>query len=42
MLKGFRDFILRGNIIELAIAVVIGVAFNALITRLRPTTSSSR
>jgi large conductance mechanosensitive channel len=34
MLKGFRDFILRGNIIELAIAVVIGVAFNALITRL--------
>lgn len=34
MLKGFRDFILRGNIIELAIAVVIGVAFNALITSL--------
>ena len=32
MLKGFRDFILRGNIIELAIAVVIGVAFNALVT----------
>lgn len=34
MLKGFRDFILRGNIIDLAIAVVIGVAFNALVTRL--------
>jgi large conductance mechanosensitive channel len=34
MLKGFRDFILRGNIIELAIAVVIGVAFNALVTSL--------
>jgi large conductance mechanosensitive channel len=34
MLKGFRDFILRGNIIDLAIAVVIGLAFNALITRL--------
>jgi large conductance mechanosensitive channel len=34
MLKGFRDFILRGNIIELAIAVVIGIAFNALITSL--------
>jgi len=34
MLKGFRDFILRGNIIELALAVVIGVAFNALVTSL--------
>ena len=33
MLKGFRDFILRGNIIELAIAVVIGTAFVALITQ---------
>lgn len=31
MLKGFRDFILRGNIIELAVAVVIGTAFAALI-----------
>ena len=41
MLKGFRDFILRGNIIELAIAVVIGVAFNALISS-SPRTSSSR
>lgn len=33
MLKGFRDFILRGNIIELAVAVVIGTAFVALITQ---------
>ena len=33
MLKGFRDFILRGNIIDLAIGVVIGVAFNGLVTR---------
>jgi large conductance mechanosensitive channel len=33
MLKGFRDFILRGNIIDLAIAVVIGVAFNGLVTK---------
>lgn len=33
MLKGFRDFILRGNIIELAIAVVIGTAFVALVTQ---------
>jgi large conductance mechanosensitive channel len=33
VLKGFRDFILRGNIIDLAIAVVIGVAFNGLVTK---------
>lgn len=32
MLKGFKDFLLRGNVIELAIAVVIGVAFTALVT----------
>ncbi|VXA96407.1 Large-conductance mechanosensitive channel [Arthrobacter sp. 9V] len=32
MLKGFKDFILRGNVIELAIAVVIGSAFTALVT----------
>lgn len=31
MLKGFKDFILRGNVIELAIAVVIGSAFTALV-----------
>ncbi|MGH3912453.1 MAG: large conductance mechanosensitive channel protein MscL [Pseudonocardiaceae bacterium] len=31
MLKGFRDFVLRGNIIELAVAVVIGTAFAALV-----------
>lgn len=31
MLKGFRDFVLRGNIIELAVAVVIGTAFVALV-----------
>jgi large conductance mechanosensitive channel len=31
MIKGFRDFILRGNVVDLAIAVVIGVAFNAVI-----------
>jgi large conductance mechanosensitive channel len=31
MLKGFRDFLFRGNIIDLAIAVVLGVAFTALI-----------
>ncbi|WP_043442436.1 large conductance mechanosensitive channel protein MscL [Arthrobacter sp. L77] len=32
MIKGFRDFILRGNVIELAIAVVIGTAFTALVS----------
>jgi large conductance mechanosensitive channel len=31
MLKGFRDFILRGNVIDLAVAVVIGTAFTALV-----------
>ncbi len=31
MIKCFRDFILRGNVIELAIAVVIGSAFTALV-----------
>jgi large conductance mechanosensitive channel len=29
--KGFRDFLLRGNVIDLAVAVVIGTAFVALI-----------
>jgi large conductance mechanosensitive channel len=32
MLREFRDFLLRGNIIELAVAFVIGVAFGRLIT----------
>lgn len=32
MFKGFKDFLLRGNVIELAVAVVIGVAFNAVVT----------
>jgi large conductance mechanosensitive channel len=32
VLKGFKDFLLRGNVVELAVAVVIGVAFNALVT----------
>ena len=31
MLKGFRDFILRGNAIDLAVAVVIGTAFSAVV-----------
>ena len=32
MIKGFREFILRGNVVDLAIAVVLGVAFTAVIT----------
>ena len=32
MLKGFKDFILRGNVIELSIAVVVGTAFTALVS----------
>jgi large conductance mechanosensitive channel len=31
MLKGFRDFIMRGNIVDLAVAVTIGVAFTAVV-----------
>jgi large conductance mechanosensitive channel len=32
MLKGFRQFLLRGNVIDLAVAVVIGGAFGAVVT----------
>jgi large conductance mechanosensitive channel len=32
MAKGFRDFLLRGNIVDLAVAVVIGTAFTAVVT----------
>jgi large conductance mechanosensitive channel len=31
-MKGFKTFLLRGNVVDLAIAVVIGVAFGALVT----------
>ena len=34
MAKEFRDFILRGNLVELAVAVVIGTAFAAVVTAL--------
>lgn len=33
MLQGFKDFILRGNVIELAVAVVVGAAFNAVVEK---------
>ncbi|GAA4783734.1 large conductance mechanosensitive channel protein MscL [Corynebacterium canis] len=32
MLQGFKDFIMRGNVIDLAVAVVIGGAFTAIVT----------
>jgi large conductance mechanosensitive channel len=31
VIKGFRDFILRGNVIDLAVAVVIGAAFGGVV-----------
>ena len=33
MLKGFKEFIMRGNVVDLAIGVVIGAAFSALVTQ---------
>jgi large conductance mechanosensitive channel len=32
VLKGFKDFILRGNVVDLAVAVVVGAAFTAIVT----------
>ena len=34
MLNGFRQFIFRGNVVDLAVAVVIGAAFGAVVTSL--------
>jgi large conductance mechanosensitive channel len=34
MLKGFREFILRGNVLDLAVAVIMGGAFGAVVTAL--------
>jgi len=34
MLKGFKQFLLRGNVVDLAVAVVIGAAFGAVVTAL--------
>jgi large conductance mechanosensitive channel len=33
-MRGFRNFLMRGNLIDLAVAVVIGVAFNAVVQAL--------
>jgi large conductance mechanosensitive channel len=32
MIKGFKDFLFRGNVVDLAVAVVIGAAFTAVVT----------
>lgn len=32
-MRGFRDFILRGNVVDLAVGIVIGVAFGTLVTQ---------
>ena len=32
MLKGFKDFLLRGNVLDLAVAVVVGAAFTGIVT----------
>lgn len=34
MLKGFKEFVMRGNVLELSVAVVIGAAFGAVVTSL--------
>jgi large conductance mechanosensitive channel len=33
VLKGFKDFIMRGNVIELAVGIVIGAAFSGVVTQ---------
>ena len=42
MIKGFKDFLLRGNVIDLAVAVVIGTAFTALVTAFTDVVPASR
>ena len=34
MIKGLKQFLLRGNVLDLAVAVVIGAAFGAVVTAL--------
>ncbi len=33
MLRGFKDFIMRGNVVDLAVGIVIGAAFTGLVTQ---------
>ena len=42
MLKGFKDFLMRGNVVDLAVAVVIGTAFAAVPRRTGSPTGSGR
>jgi len=39
MLKEFRDFIMRGNVIDLAVGIVIGAAFGSVVTSFTYSTS---
>jgi large conductance mechanosensitive channel len=32
MLKDFRDFIMRGNVLDMAVGIIIGAAFGTLVT----------
>ena len=34
MLKGFKDFLIRGNVIDLAVGIIMGTAFTAVVTAL--------
>ncbi|PKQ18457.1 MAG: large conductance mechanosensitive channel protein MscL [Actinobacteria bacterium HGW-Actinobacteria-8] len=34
MINGFKDFIMRGNVVDLAVAVVIGAAFTPIVTKI--------
>ena len=34
MLKGFKDFVIRGNVIDLAVGLIMGTAFTAVVTSL--------
>lgn len=34
MLKGFKEFIMRGNVVDLAVAVIIGAAFSQIVNSL--------
>ena len=40
VLTGFRDFVLRGNVVDLAVAIVIGTAFTAVVKALVSTASN--
>lgn len=34
MIKGFKEFVMRGNVVDLAVGIVIGAAFTAVVTQL--------